>query len=138
MTMEKIYLGRYSHPIVCNDLFYVCSISLGRPKFKLDYVVDDFVALAAPDSATLAGFKGGDNRDFWIARYVAQLDQAEEVLTRELDRLLRRAKSLQKDLLFLCFENVEAGEFCHRSIFASWASARRAVEFVELRDRKSA
>ena len=69
----------------------------------------------------------------------------EEVYRRKLERfgaeriaeLLRRVSDEEggADLALLCYENVHAGEVCHRRMFARWWQERTGQHIEELRGK---
>jgi hypothetical protein len=64
------------------------------------------------------------------ARYAARLDRETDRVVAALADLARRHRG--RRLCLLCFENVAAGETCHRRWFAEWCSRALGIEVPEL------
>jgi hypothetical protein len=64
-------------------------------------------------------------------RYLARLDRHAEEIVTALAALARSHPD--QPLVVLCFEDVHAGQVCHRRWFAEWMQDRHGVEFPELR-----
>ena len=91
--------------------------SVGRPWFRLDYELHEQVRELMPRG--LLKLEG----DVFRKAYIAQLDKL------DLDALRAQFEAIQKRHdgkrpVLLCFEDVHAGEFCHRRVFADWWKER--------------
>lgn len=101
-------------------------VTLGRPRFKLAYDYD-VVAELAP---TAQIFKLKSDADFEYA-YLAHLDRiGVERLRASFAEVSKRHGGLR--LVFLCFEDVLAGQLCHRRMFARWWRDNTGEDVPEL------
>jgi Protein of unknown function, DUF488 len=64
------------------------------------------------------------------ARYVDRLDRHAEEVVAELSAIARRHPG--RVLCLLCFDDVHAGEVCHRRWFADWYEARYGIVVPEV------
>lgn len=99
--------------------------SLGRPKFPISYELTEEVGALKP-----FGLLDLDGAEF-TARY---RDRLEKVGTAKLWRVFH-AISRKHDgarLVLLCYEDVLAGQFCHRRVFADWWQERAGQAVPEL------
>ncbi len=89
--------------------------SLGRPKFSITYALDEEVGALKP-----WGLLGkGLSEDEFTARYRGRLDKTGVgKLQRVFHAISRKYDGAR--LVLLCFEDVHAGQFCHRRVFAEW------------------
>lgn len=100
--------------------------SLGRPKFPIGYELTEEVGALKP-------FGLLDLKD--DAEFTASFrERLEKVGTAKLWRVFH-AISRKHDgarLVLLCFEDVLAGQFCHRRVFADWWRERTGQAVPEL------
>lgn len=99
--------------------------SVGRPRFPIDYELREEVRDLMP--LGLLNLKG----DAFREAYIAQLDRL------DLDALRAQFTAIQKRhdgkrVVLLCFEDVKAGEHCHRRDFADWWQARTGQRVPEV------
>lgn len=92
-------------------------ITVYPPRFKLAYDLTEYVRELAPH-----GLLKLDGDEF-TRRYREQLDQLDlDALRAQFDAIQKRHDG--KRVVLLCFEDVHAGEFCHRRVFADWWQER--------------
>lgn len=125
----KVFFGRYANKLISNDLFYTVGISIGKPKFQLNYSVDmDF------QSVYPVGLIGQE-RDIFREQYFKELDSKEEEILFCLNIYHKFAQEHGKDLIFLCFENLtKKDSFCHRQFLAEWLERKDAATCREIFD----
>jgi hypothetical protein len=98
-------------------------ISIGRPKFPLRYDLTEQVRSLMP-----WGLLGADD---FVCRYRERLEQIEPgVLTGTFASISERHGGAR--LVALCFEDVHAGQFCHRRVFAAWWHERTGQPVPEV------
>jgi hypothetical protein len=103
------------------------AISLGKPKWPLAYEIAADVDELKP-WGLLA--RPPLEQDEFRRRYVERLDRiGVERLRATFDRI---AAEHGEPLVLLCWENVHAGKFCHRRVFADWWAAQTGEEVPEL------
>jgi hypothetical protein len=100
--------------------------TVGNPRFKLGYVLAGRCGLIAPYGLFGKGLSESEFRD----GYVARLEKSGVAAIRE--RLIEIAGEDAPGVVLLCFEDVHAGEFCHRTVFAEWWEARTGEHVPEL------
>ena len=116
MKAIQLYTSRYgaTTEVVQSGLAPV-GITLGRPRFKLGYPMAGWARLLAPTPALFA-IKSVDE---YFAGYETQLEETGPGPIRvELDEIATRTNS--SGLVLLCFEDVWAGERCHRVTFSGF------------------
>lgn len=128
-----IWTSRYSNrELYGNDKKYFCvGISLGAPKFRLEYKLETQCYALAPKGYMMhmgyAEFKDA---------YIRKLEGigAEKILDMIawFDETARRQG---KELVLLCFEDIRNPEdWCHRTIFAQWYMEQTGEIIQELQD----
>ena len=125
-TVMLIATSRYQarELIVASSLAPV-RITVGYPRFRLGYELAGSYAGLAPHG--LLG-KGLNEADF-TRLYRLRLDEiGPETIQDELCRLAGG----RPGVVVLCFEDVIAGEGCHRRDFATWWEERTGNEVAEL------
>jgi hypothetical protein len=99
-------------------------ISLGRPKFPLDYELHEEIRELMP-----RGLLGKElSEEEFTRRYRDRLDLG--ALRAQFDAISKRHDG--KRLVLLCFEDVKAGQFCHRRVFADWFHERTGQRVPEV------
>ena len=99
--------------------------SLGRPKFPIDYELREQVRELMP--AGLLKLSG----DQFIRRYRERLDKLDlDALRRQFATISKRHDNAR--VVLLCFEDVRAGQLCHRRVFADWFLERTGERIPEL------
>jgi hypothetical protein len=103
--------------------------SIGRPKFPIRYDLTEEVRDLMP-----RGLFGKDlSETEFTARYRGRLDKiGVDRLRRQFDAISRRHGG--ERLICLCYEDVHAGQFCHRRIFADWWQERTGQVVPEVED----
>jgi hypothetical protein len=100
-------------------------ITLGKPRFRLGYEYEEIRFLApTPRIFRLEGEK-------FEREYKHRLDEiGVDRLRRIFEERARRCRTTR--LVFLCFEDVLRGEYCHRRHFAAWWEAHTGEVVAEL------
>ncbi|MHB8397318.1 MAG: DUF488 family protein [Candidatus Limnocylindrales bacterium] len=89
-------------------------ISIGAPRFRTPYQIAGACRLLMPRRDML-----GLPYDDYEGEYLAILDgHGADAIRSDLDRIAESADG--RPLALLCFENLAAGKWCHRRIFADW------------------
>lgn len=127
---SKVYTSRYANKELNNDKYVVVAISLGLPKFKINYNIDIQVYSLAPGRDY---FRSGNN-DYFTSRYREDL---EALGVNEVINILSAVAQEGKDIVLLCFEDINK-ELCHRTILAEWFKEKTGQEIVELNSNKRA
>ena len=100
--------------------------SIGRPRFPLDYELREQISELMPSGL----LKVSDDATF-TRLYRERLDALDfQALLAQFDAISKRND--HKRLVLLCFEDVHAGEFCHRRVFAEWYKDRAGRLVPEL------
>ena len=101
--------------------------SLGRPKFPLDYELHEQVRELMPRGL----FGKGLSEDEFTRGYRERLDRLDlDALRAQFDWISKR--NGHKRVVLLCFEDVRAGEHCHRRDFADFWFERRGERIPEV------
>jgi hypothetical protein len=88
--------------------------SIGRPRFSLEYELREQVSELMP-----VGLLGKMSDDEFTSRYRERLARLDlDALRAKFDAIQKRHDG--KRVVLLCFEDVRAGEFCHRRVFADF------------------
>jgi hypothetical protein len=104
-------------------------VTLGKPRFRLGYEYEEVRLLAPPPRV----FALRDEAEFKTA-YRQHLNAlGVERLQRVFERVSGEHSS--RRLVLLCFENVLAGESCHRRMFAEWWKEQTGQDVPELEIR---
>lgn len=101
-------------------------ITLGKPRFRLGYEYEEIRLLAPPPRV----FALRDEAEFKAA-YRQHLDAVGMERLRRVFERVGGEHSGQR-LVLLCFENVLAGESCHRRMFAQWWKEQTGQDVPEL------
>jgi hypothetical protein len=96
--------------------------TIGEPKFWGRRRKLEDLRVAAP--------WGLMDADDWRERYEQRLDAEGDRIIRQLARIARQCPGEQ--LALLCFENVNAGEECHRRTLAEWLEDRLDIRVPEM------
>lgn len=106
------------------------AISLGLPKWLQPWTSKHYTELAPPGWLLKAARQKQEDEGEEVANaYYTELFQARVLAKLRPDAVLR---DIGRDAVMLCFENVHAGEFCHRRLVAEWFQRRLSVEVPEL------
>ena len=100
-------------------------ITLGKPRFRLSYSYEE-IRLLAP-TPRIFGLGGGD----FDHEYRKHL---EKIGVERLETIFEEVAGRHDSgrLILLCFENVLAGETCHRRTFARWWEEQTGEAIPEL------
>ena len=97
-----IYTSRYSNKELADGKYYCVGISIGTPKFKLAYRLENL-------------------EDFKKAYYEKLNGIGKDRIINMVMKMERDAAAQGKDLVLLCYEDVRIPEdWCHRTVFAEW------------------
>jgi hypothetical protein len=120
----KLFTSRYQHRgLADRDDLVKVRTTRGAPRWRLAFALDRCAELT-PSREVF----GAEN---WKERYVSQLDGiGVERTRRRLEDISARHGG--RDLVLLCFEDVLAGEDCHRRSFAQWWFDKTGEEVPEL------
>lgn len=123
-----IWTSRYSNKELSNK-YYVVGISLGKPKFKINYTIKNQCYDLAPDRCMW-----GREIEEFRKMYFAKLD---EMGVRKVESILNtfhmQAQENNQDLVLACFEDVRDPEdWCHRTMLAEWVKNRIGWDINEL------
>jgi len=107
------------------------SISRGQPKWPLPFRYRRAMLLA-PSRET---FALPSDRAFEAA-YLAELEEAG---VEKIGAMLRKISDEEggKPLVLLCWEDVHAGQLCHRRMFAAWWTEQTGQQVPELQNSAS-
>lgn len=124
-----IWTSRYSNKELQKDDCYCVGISLGRPRFKIKYILRKQCYDLAPDRSMW-----GKELDEFRKLYFAKLDKmGTEKVRNILSALYMEAQENNKKLVLLCFEDVRIpGDWCHRTILAEWVQQNLGWNMQEL------
>jgi hypothetical protein len=122
--VTDLYTSRYASPLLKDAECVPVQTSRGALRWKLPYRYRRAMWLA-PDNETWA--LRGDQEGFKRS-YLRQLEEigAEEIVSR----LAAIGGGLP--VVMLCFENVNAGEVCHRRYLADFIEERTGIVVPEL------
>ncbi len=101
--------------------------SIGRPKFPLRYDLTEQAKRLMPWGLLSADLSEAD----FTAHYRARLDKVGVDALRRLFYVISGRHGGAR-LILLCFEDVNAGKFCHRRVFAAWWEERTGHHVPEL------
>jgi len=100
-----------------------------RPRFPLPYTLKANLLDLAPSAALLAQSKRGTvTPKRFDAEYLRRLERVGET---EILRQLASAQGTAAGVILLCFENVVAGERCHRRTLADWLQRKTGLAVDE-------
>lgn len=123
--------ARYSNKSITNDKHIPIQISLGSPKFKLQYTVNGKMLMLAPQYSLLRE----NNKIEYQRKYIERLEHI------GVDRIKDALSSFSqegKEIVLLCFEDVtKDGNWCHRRMFADWYELKTGEKIDELEELSS-
>ncbi len=124
-----IWTSRYSNKELPNGNYYAVGISLGKPKFGINYAIRKQCYDLAPDR-----WMWGKELEEFKRMYFAKLDKMGVGRVENILRTLHtEAQANNQDLVLLCFEDVRDPEdWCHRTMLAEWAKNRIGLDIQEL------
>ena len=112
-----IYTSRYSNKELADGKYYCVGISIGTPKFKLAYRLENQCYSLAPKGYMLRM----NLEDFKKAYYEKLNGIGKDRIINMVMKMERDAAAQGKDLVLLCYEDVRIPEdWCHRTVFAEW------------------
>ena len=127
-----VFTSRYANAGLAASAFVHVGITRYPPRFPLGYELKVNLVVLAPSAAMLAQARAGRlSARAFKAQYVRQLEKfgAENILAA-----LRQLQGKSKGIVLLCYEDVHAGERCHRRYLADWLKARAGLDVPELHD----
>lgn len=112
-----IWTSRYSNKELLVGSYYPVGISIGKPRFRLEYVLREQCYSLAPK-----GYMLNMDIDQFKQAYYEKLEEiGKEKIIDIVKKLDEKARNEGKELVLLCFEDVRVeGDWCHRTIFAEW------------------
>lgn len=119
----RLYTARYANKSLAEHPAAKVRITLGHPRFPLNYELAGNIPELAPTRTMF----GKTDREF-TAVYTALLVErgGVEHLHQRFADLAAEADT--DDLVLLCFEDLRTpGLFCHRRVFAEWWQSRPAT-----------
>lgn len=124
-----ISTARYSNKTLQQPSYYPVGISVGKPKFALNYVLRDQCYALAPYYSML----NLDSVSYETA-YNEKLNKLGVQKVIGIVRgLERKATAEGKTLVLLCFEDIRIpGDWCHRRLFAAWWKEHTGEDINEL------
>lgn len=113
-----IYTSRYSNKELADGKYYCVGISIGTPKFKLAYRLENQCYSLAPKGYMLRM----NLEDFKKAYYEKLNGIGKDRIINMVMKMERDAAGPRgKNLVLLCYEDVRIPEdWCHRTVFAEW------------------
>jgi hypothetical protein len=127
-----VWTSRYSNRGLARSGLVVVGITRWRPRFPLAYKVKANLSILAPSAKMLTEARAGNlTPRAFRAQYVRQL---ERVGVQNTLAALRQLQGKSKGLALVCYENVGAGERCHRRYLAAWLKVRAGLDVPELPD----
>lgn len=120
--------ARYSNKLINNEKYIPIQISLGFPKFRLQYTVVGKMLMLAPEYSLLRV----NNEIEYQRKYIERLEYI------GIDRIKHALSSFSqegKEIVLLCFEDVtKDGQWCHRRMFADWYESKTGEKIDELEE----
>ncbi len=106
------------------------------PRFRLAYELEANLYGLAPTASMLAARKAGGALEAFVAEYESLLQQV------GITGILQQLTAIQGNasgVVLLCYEDLTAGEACHRTILGEWLKRTAGIVVPELPDpgRKS-
>jgi uncharacterized protein YeaO (DUF488 family) len=114
----RVYTSRYQNPNVASEGRVAYGITAYPPRFPLKFKLSGNLQDLAPTREMLRGYMAKRlNDETFRQQYIARLnalgaDQVKAILTE--------AQGEASGIVLLCFEDVHAGQTCHRSDLARW------------------
>lgn len=126
-----IWVSRYRNKELNDDKYYCVGISLGQPKFKLGYRIENQCYSLAPKGYMLKM----DLESFKPAYFKKLEDIGTERIIGMVRQFDNTAARNGKDLVLLCFEDIRIpSDWCHRTVFAEWWKKQTGESIEELND----
>lgn len=126
-----IWVSRYNNKELSSDKYYCVGISLGKPKFKLGYRIEEQCYSLAPKGYMLRM----DLESFKPAYFKKLEDIGAERIISMVRKFENAASQSGKELVLLCFEDVRIpSDWCHRTVFAEWWRKQTGECIEELND----
>jgi uncharacterized protein YeaO (DUF488 family) len=102
------------------------------PRFPLGFKLHANLSDLAPTPGMLSQVRAGTmTEEQFRARYIARLDALGVDQVRDM---LTTVQGEHPGVVLLCYEDVHAGETCHRRYLADWLKARLGLVVPELPD----
>jgi hypothetical protein len=118
----KIYTSRFSNRKLKDTEGIKTRISMGKPKWNVGYELEACKVLMP------FGIPWNDNFEKEYRLHLEAIGV--QAIKNELNRLSE--KNGNKDIILLCYEDVNKGKSCHRRMFANWWFERTGEEIEEL------
>jgi hypothetical protein len=124
----RLFTSRYQNQqIIAASGLVAIGITVGRPRFRLDYQLAGIIRELAPSGDLFAI----DERAVFAPIYEARLERLGVTGIRSLVRSLSGGAAA----VLLCFEDVTSHEgsvWCHRQVFAAWWERQTGEIVLEL------
>lgn len=129
--MTKLYVSRYSNKDLAETNAVKLGISLGRPRFKVQYEIKGNIYVLAPNRAIF----NLDKVNF-TKRYKEQLDKLGVEKIKAI--LAEYGYGEAEEMILLCYEDITTEKWCHRTVFAEWWQEKTGEEVPEYKDSYTA
>jgi uncharacterized protein YeaO (DUF488 family) len=127
-----VYTSRYSNQAIAASDLVPVGITAFPPRFPLAFQVAAHLRELAPSPGMLSQVRAGTiTEEEFRERYLARLDALGAGRVREM---LTTAQGDTPGIVLLCFENVHAGERCHRRYLGNWLQTKLGLVVEELPD----
>lgn len=128
--LPKLFTARYfAHELLANTDIIPVGISYEPPVVPLDYPLEHYVGLLAPEKHMLRGSLA-EWRPFCYAFWAYLDDVGVERIREELDIISEKYPG--KALVLLDYEDMELGHRSHRAIFSRWWEEKTGQPVYEL------
>jgi hypothetical protein len=121
-----LWTARYQNPMVQDSGHAPVRITLGSPRMRLGYALAGEIRELAPPGHLFHI----QERAVFEPKFFAHLDKVGIERIAEAFTTLHLATG--QDLVLLCFERVDQGDWCHRLCVAKWWEARTGQAILEL------
>jgi len=111
------------------DKYVGLAISIGKPKWKMNYEMVEF-GLLAPWGIMNKYEEENEYREHYIKR-LERIGIGR--IKNNIERIQKRYPD--KEILFLCWEDLNKS-FCHRRMFAEWYESKTGIKIPELESPK--
>lgn len=128
-TQLRIFTSRYANEDLAASGLVCVGITAFPPRFKLNYSIRANFRLLAPTPAMLARARSGTlTPKAFEAQYERLLERV------GVERILTTLRQFQGDapgVALICYEDVDAGERCHRRMLAAWLQRKAGLTVPE-------
>lgn len=126
MESGRIWTSRFRNAELNKGIYTVVGIVRYMPRFKTKYPISGNIIQIAPTKELF----NENNRERFTEPYIKHLDEVGFPL---IGALIREYRSMGKDLVLCCYEDVRDGrDWCHRLVFAEWWEKQTGEKILEL------